>query len=132
MRRYDWREDAECRDHDPELFFPEGTAGPAQRQAEEAKLVCKPCPVRAQCLGFALRQGLNFGIWGGTNVAERGAMRRGVAWKGNGCRSGGETRGPRSRRGLPSTGCSAEPLGSSPDVGAGDRRLRAGETGNRR
>jgi WhiB family redox-sensing transcriptional regulator len=77
MRRHDWREDAECRDHDPELFFPEGTAGPAQRQADEAKLVCKRCPVRAQCLGFALRQGLGFGIWGGTNVAERRAMRRG-------------------------------------------------------
>jgi len=35
--------------------------------------------VRAQCLGFALRQGEGFGVWGGTNVAERRAMRRGVA-----------------------------------------------------
>ena len=79
MRRHDWREDAACRDHDPELFFPEGTGVPAQRQTDEAKLVCKPCPVRAQCLGFALRQGEGFGVWGGTNVAERRAMRRGVA-----------------------------------------------------
>jgi len=79
MRLHDWREDAECRDHDPELFFPEGTGEPARRQADEAKLVCKPCPVRAQCLGFALRQGEGFGVWGGTNVAERRAMRRGVA-----------------------------------------------------
>ncbi len=73
------RDDAACRDYDPDLFFPEGTAGPALAQAERAKLVCQACPVRVKCLGFALRQGLDFGIWGGTNVAERRAIRRAVA-----------------------------------------------------
>jgi hypothetical protein len=56
-----------------------GTAGPALVQADQAKLVCRSCPVRRQCLTFALRQGLDFGIWGGTNVAERRAIRRTVA-----------------------------------------------------
>src|SRR5271154_6488481 len=36
-----WRETAARRDTDPELFFPVGTAGPALRQIEEAKRVCR-------------------------------------------------------------------------------------------
>lgn len=79
MWRDDWRQAAACRDLNPELFFPEGTAGPALAQADQAKLVCRSCPVRRQCLNFALRQGLDFGIWGGANVAERRAIRRPVA-----------------------------------------------------
>jgi WhiB family transcriptional regulator, redox-sensing transcriptional regulator len=59
----DWRDGAACRHRDPELFFPEGTAGPALLQADQAKRVCQCCPVRALCLDFALRHGLGFGIW---------------------------------------------------------------------
>jgi WhiB family transcriptional regulator, redox-sensing transcriptional regulator len=67
------------RDHDPELFFPEGTAGPARDQAERAKRVCQSCPVRAPCLYFALWHGLGFGIWGGATGEERRFIRRPVA-----------------------------------------------------
>src|SRR5690348_7777720 len=67
----DWRDGAVCRHHDPELFFPEGTAGPALRQADQAKRVCQSCPVRTPCLDFALRHGLAFGIWGGATEEER-------------------------------------------------------------
>lgn len=74
-----WREDAACRDRDPDLFFPEGTAGPALSQADQAKLVCQSCPVRKQCLDFALRKGVDHGIWGGTTVAERRTLRQAVA-----------------------------------------------------
>ena len=41
----DWRHDAACRDEDPELFFPIGNTGPALLQIEEAKQVCRRCPV---------------------------------------------------------------------------------------
>jgi WhiB family redox-sensing transcriptional regulator len=75
----DWRDDAACRDHDPELFFPEGTAGPAVDQAERAKRICQSCPVRARCLRFALGHGLAFGIWGGTTGEERRLIQRPVA-----------------------------------------------------
>jgi WhiB family redox-sensing transcriptional regulator len=67
----EWRGGAACRHHDPDLFFPEGTAGPALRQADQAKRVCQSCPVRTPCLGFALRHGVAFGIWGGATAEER-------------------------------------------------------------
>lgn len=70
-----WHRAAACRHADPELFFPEGTAGPALRQAEEAKRVCMACPVRADCLGWALRHGVDFGVWGGKDPEQRRAMR---------------------------------------------------------
>jgi WhiB family redox-sensing transcriptional regulator len=75
----DWRDGAACRHHDPELFFPEGTVGPAQRQAEQAKQVCQSCPARTPCLDFALRVGLAFGIWGGTTGEERRDIRHALA-----------------------------------------------------
>ena len=74
-----WRGGAACLNYDPDLFFPEGTAGPALRQADQAKRVCQSCPVRTPCLGFALRHGVAFGIWGGTTAEER---RQGAAWLG--------------------------------------------------
>lgn len=70
-----WRRAAACRHTDTELFFPEGTAGPALRQADQAKRVCMACPVRAECLGWALRHGVDFGIWGGQDPEQRRALR---------------------------------------------------------
>jgi len=67
----DWRDEAACRDIDPELFFPEGTAGPAQDQADQAKRICGSCPVQGPCLRFALWHGLGFGVWGGVTGEER-------------------------------------------------------------
>jgi Transcription factor WhiB len=48
------RDDAACRDADPDLFFPVGTTGPARRQIGEAKRVCRTCPAQTQCLAWAL------------------------------------------------------------------------------
>ncbi|WP_371477626.1 WhiB family transcriptional regulator [Kitasatospora sp. NBC_00315] len=75
----DWRHRAQCRDADPELFFPLGTTGPALRQAEEAKSLCRRCPVREQCLAWALRTGQDTGVWGGTTEDERRAEKRRAA-----------------------------------------------------
>ena len=38
-----WRDDAACRDADPDLFFPVGTTGPALRHIDEAKRICRAC-----------------------------------------------------------------------------------------
>jgi WhiB family redox-sensing transcriptional regulator len=72
----DWRQRAACRDEDPELFFPVSDIGLGARQADQAKAVCDRCPVRAQCLEYALDNGLDYGIFGGTTEAERRELRR--------------------------------------------------------
>lgn len=72
----DWRHRALCRDEDPELFFPIGTAGPAAVQVEEAKQVCRRCSAVDQCLTWALESGQDSGVWGGTSEDERRALTR--------------------------------------------------------
>ncbi|MFF1923275.1 WhiB family transcriptional regulator [Streptomyces sp. NPDC058221] len=71
-----WREHAACRDEDPDLFFPIGTTGPALVQAEDAKAVCRGCPVREACLHWALENGQDSGVWGGLGEAERRTLKR--------------------------------------------------------
>ncbi|MFE5842009.1 WhiB family transcriptional regulator [Streptomyces niveus] len=75
----DWRLAAVCCDEDPELFYPIGNTGPALVQIEEAKAVCRRCPVREQCLQWALENGQDHGVWGGLSVDERRARRRRAA-----------------------------------------------------
>jgi WhiB family transcriptional regulator, redox-sensing transcriptional regulator len=71
-----WHDHAACRDTDPELFFPIGSAGPALLQLERAKQVCAGCQVRIPCLEWALATGQDAGVWGGTGEDERRALRR--------------------------------------------------------
>ncbi|MEW2425638.1 WhiB family transcriptional regulator [Streptomyces sp. NPDC001651] len=74
----DWRETALCRDEDPDLFFPLGRAdnGLVLAQTDEAKAVCRRCPVMRRCLRWAMDTGPVDGIWGATTEAERRALRR--------------------------------------------------------
>ena len=72
----DWRHRAKCRIEDPELFFPVGTSGPAMLQIAKAKAVCQRCPVRTECLNWALASGQDAGVWGGTSEDERRALKR--------------------------------------------------------
>jgi WhiB family transcriptional regulator, redox-sensing transcriptional regulator len=71
----DWRKLAACRHTEPDLFFPVGTTGPALRQVDEAKRICRACPARTPCLAWALGNAIPAGIWGGTTEAERRAIR---------------------------------------------------------
>lgn len=72
----DWREEASCRDTDPDLFFPVGTTGPAIEQIESAKQVCMACEAHDACLEFALATNQESGIWGGTSEEERRKLRK--------------------------------------------------------
>lgn len=70
----DWRARAACRDADTSLFFPYWAAGSTLQGIDKAKLICRDCPVRAPCLGWALDRGVAFGIWGGFTEDERRAI----------------------------------------------------------
>lgn len=72
----DFRHRAACRNVTPELFFPIAHGQPAQAQIRRAKAVCGRCPVRAECLDYALEQGLDHGIFGGFTADERRAQHR--------------------------------------------------------
>lgn len=69
-----WREDAACRDADPDLFFPISTTRAALRQIDEAKRICRACPAQVQCLAWALENGVTDGVWGATTEDERRAI----------------------------------------------------------
>ncbi|MEU5583037.1 WhiB family transcriptional regulator [Streptomyces huasconensis] len=75
----DWRHNAVCREEDPELFFPIGNTGPALLQIEEAKAVCRRCPVMEQCLQWALEAGEEAGVWGGLSEDDRSRLKRRAA-----------------------------------------------------
>jgi WhiB family redox-sensing transcriptional regulator len=66
-----WQERALCAQTDPEAFFPE--KGGSTR---EAKKICEVCPVREQCLAYALEHDERFGIWGGLSERERRRLKR--------------------------------------------------------
>ncbi|MEV6409121.1 MULTISPECIES: WhiB family transcriptional regulator [Streptomyces] len=74
----DWRVRGLCLTEDPDLFFPVGgvDSGPATIQTDEAKAVCRHCPVTRRCLAWAVDAGPVEGIWGGTTEGERRALRR--------------------------------------------------------
>lgn len=77
----DWRSRGACLSADPELFFPLTSHGPSAEQLRRAKGVCARCPVRSQCLEYALSTHQLHGVWGGTGEDERRQLltRRGIA-----------------------------------------------------
>lgn len=66
-----------CATTDPEMFFlPKGLQ--ATREMRLAKELCAECPVKAECLTYALAANEPYGIWGGLTASERGRLNRKV------------------------------------------------------
>lgn len=64
----DWRLKAACRDVlDPEIFF----ADPSSNDRDEAEAICMRCPVKGDCLAWAIAAGCDHGVWGGWTAPER-------------------------------------------------------------
>lgn len=68
-----------CAAYDPETFFPLTYGLQCAKQIEEARSVCRACPLRDECLSWALPQADLDGIWGGTTPPERRRIRTGKA-----------------------------------------------------
>ena len=73
-----WQDRAACAGTTMLLFFGPDRETQAEQEAREteAKAVCASCPVRAECLAYALRPSVRYGIWGGLNERERSLERR--------------------------------------------------------
>ena len=69
-----WEAEAACRGMDPSIFFPLN-----EDDALEAVAVCRACPVRDECLSWALETRERFGVWGGTTEKQRRSMLRRTA-----------------------------------------------------
>ena len=96
----DWIDYANCASENPDIFFPEdyrtssvlrdaatykeelqdpsaraeaeaGLKVLAAEAEDSAKGICTGCPVRLECLRYALENDERYGIWGGENARER-------------------------------------------------------------
>lgn len=80
MRFFDlaaWQADGACRTHDTDLFFPE-----RGQPLDASRRICAGCPVREQCLDYAVEHNIGFGVWGGLSERERRRIR---SWKPRRC-----------------------------------------------
>lgn len=64
-----WARQAACAGGEPDTWFPHqgGDLGPAKR-------VCASCPVRRECLEYALAWNIRHGVWGGLSPSQRRPM----------------------------------------------------------
>ena len=69
-RAGEWTAQALCHTGDPDMLFQRGAA------QNLAKLLCRSCPVRTQCLADALDNRVEYGVWGGMTERERRALLR--------------------------------------------------------
>ena len=66
-----WTSRARCRGLDPEQFFVRSLT-----QAKSAIRVCQRCPVRQECLDYAVDEEIEVGVWGGLTERQRRAYAR--------------------------------------------------------
>ena len=74
----EWRYRSACKEPevDPRWWFPDVES---KQHSGKALVVCAACPVRVECLEYALSDSMMDGICGGATFKERRKMRRRVA-----------------------------------------------------
>jgi hypothetical protein len=70
LHRPAWQAEAACSGKGPARWFPTRTGDPAA-----GRTICHDCPVRVDCLEYALGADV-VGFWGGTSRQQRDAARR--------------------------------------------------------
>lgn len=84
--RREWRAEAVCRQEDLTHLFDRAGIEHATRdqpaatrkELRQAQAACARCPVRGDCLNFALAR-IEYGYWAGTTRTQRAAMARNAA-----------------------------------------------------
>ena len=69
-----WQMNGLCRGNHSYLFFPPSAVerkAERERREVKAKAICSVCPVKVECLEFALEIKEPYGIWGGYTETER-------------------------------------------------------------
>lgn len=72
-----WQLQAACRGPQSEVFFPPSQSERKHDRLERerrAKAICGICPVRSDCLSYAMEIRESHGIWGGLSESERKSM----------------------------------------------------------
>lgn len=67
-----WTNQAACADTDPNMWFLED-----QGSYVAARTICAGCPVRPECLAWALETNTEHGMFGGLSPLERKKLRHG-------------------------------------------------------
>ena len=67
-----WKTQGKCVGFDTEEFFP-----PKGVNIGHLKEFCSGCPVAVECLDYALKHTIEYGVWGGMSVTERQQIKRG-------------------------------------------------------
>lgn len=62
----EWMKKAVCIEVGGDMWFPEDG-----EHGTPMKTLCKTCPVRSECLDYALKNDEAWGIWGGLSTWER-------------------------------------------------------------
>jgi WhiB family redox-sensing transcriptional regulator len=69
--RPNWQNHAGCIGEDQAIFFPS-----EKSKAVAAKKICVGCPVRVECLEYAIGLNIQHGVWGGKSIHERRKIRK--------------------------------------------------------
>lgn len=80
---HSWRYESKCMDVDTDIFYPPRDRRLYKPIADKAKAICfgtgdhdPECPVRNQCLWYAISMDDTHGIWGGLSHRERSHLKR--------------------------------------------------------
>lgn len=70
---YQWKEQGACVSSDTSLFIMERDlkGRSLNKEYKQAIDICLQCPVRAECLAYAIKNYCSEGVWGGTIPAQR-------------------------------------------------------------